>query len=397
MTRECTPVHHFVRTALVLGVVGVAVFAAACALPKAKAPAADFLITTADSAYWVTSDGQSLRMRGVPMLLARVDGRFTELYVADDDHSYRNAVFLGQRMYARDLVRGDSVQLFADTLVPRLAAEYARTHLGERPLDRDEETNPHPASSVTAEIEILDVHGPYVSFEYRTDVEVHHGDRSIDAHRTRRGVLDARSGAPVSLAALFGAPTADSAISAMRHQWTTTRDSLLALPDERAARAEHALGTFAFDPMSFTIIADARKPSVVFAVPGETRNGSGGVLELSSHPVNAAPWWNAIADEFPEGAASLTRWAHGNTTLLAKPRDDGERSGLVLRDAMRRDWPVGIVTGAIQHVIWLDQSVDAVSRKALRKAFNEASGYSEETRVAAIELFRRGRPTRTPS
>jgi hypothetical protein len=48
-------------------------------------------------------------------------------------------------------------------------------------------------------------------------------------------------------------------------------------------------------------------------------------------------------------------------------------------------------------VIWLDKSVDADSRKALRKAFNEASGYSEETRVAATDLFRRGRFGRTTS
>ena len=383
VTRDCTPARQIVRTALALGAGGLVALASACALPRAKAPAVDFLVTTADSAYWVTSDGQSLRMRGVPMVLARIDGRFKELYVADDDHSYRDAVFLGQRMYARDLVRGDSVQLFADTLVPRLAAAYAKAHPGERPLDPDEETNPHPPSSVTAEIEILDVHGPYISFEYRTDIDVNHGDRLIDAHRARRGVLDARTGTAVSLSLLFGSAAADSAVAEMRTQWTTTRDSLLGLPDERAARAQRALESFAFDPTSFTIVADARKPSVIFAVPGETRGGSGGALKLRARPIAAAPWWNAILEELPAGAESLLQWVHGSSTLFARPSEDGERSRLVVRDAMRRDWPVGIVTGAIQHVIWLDASVDADARKALRKAFNEASGYSEETRVAA--------------
>jgi hypothetical protein len=381
----------------VIGAAGFVVLAAACALPQAKAPAVDFLVTTADSAYWVTSDGKSLRMRGVPMMLARVDGRFKELYVADDDHSYRNAVFLGQRMYSRDLVRGDSVQIFSDTLVPRLAAEYARTHPGEQRLDPDEDVNPHPPSSVTAEVEILDVHGPYVSFEYRTDIDVNHGDRSIDAHRVRRGVLDARTGAPVSLALLFGSAAADSAVTEMRTRWTTTRDSLLALTDERAARAQRALASFAFDPSSFTIVANERKPSVVFAVPGETSGGSGGALELRARAIAAAPWWNAIRDELPTAADDVLQWAHGSHTLVARPGSDGERSRLVVRDAMRRDWSVGIVTGAIQHVIWLDASVDADTRKALRKAFNEASGYSEDTRVAVLELFRRGRPARTSS
>jgi hypothetical protein len=401
VTRDCTPVRQFVRFGLVLGTAALAALASAltsaCALPQAKAPAVDFLVTTADSAYWVTSDGKSLRMRGVPMMLARIDGRFKELYVADDDHSYRNAVFLGQRMYARDLVRGDSVQIFADTLAPRLAAEYAKSHPGERPLEPDEEVNQHPPSSVTAEIEILDVHGPFVSFEYRTDIDVNHGDRSIDAHRARRGVLDARTGAPVSLALLFGPAAADSAVADMRTQWTTTRDSLLALPDERAARAQRALESFAFDPASFTIVADAQKPSVIFAVPGETRGTSGGALELRARPIAAAPWWNAILDELPAGAESLLEWVHGSSTLFARASEDGTRSRLAVRDAMRRDWPVGVVSGVIQHVIWLDKSVDADARRALRKAFNEASGYSEETRVAALELFRRGRFGRTTS
>jgi hypothetical protein len=397
VTRDCTPVRQFVRFGLALGTAGLAALASACALPQAKAPAVDFLVTTADSAYWVTSDGQSLRMRGVPMMLARIDGRFKELYVADEDHSYRDAVFLGQRMYARDLVRGDSVQIFADTLVPRLATEYAKAHPGERPLDPDEETNPNPPSSVTAAVEILDVHGPYISFEYRTNIDVNHGDRSIDAHRVRRGVLDARTGTPASLALLFGSPAAESAVADMRSQWTTTRDSLLALPDERAARAQRALESFAFDPASFTILADAQKPSVIFTVPGETSGGSGGALELRARPIAAAPWWNAIVDELPTGAASLLQWVHGSSTLFARASEDGERSRLVVRDALRRDWPVGVVTGAIQHVIWLDKSVDADSRKALRKAFIEASGYSEDTRVAALDLFRRGRAGRTTS
>lgn len=401
VTRDCTAVRQFFRRCLArttaLGAAGCVALTSACALPQAKAPAVDFLVTTADSAYWVTSDGTSLRMRGVPMLLARIDGRFKELYVADDDRSYRNAVFLGQRVYARDLVRGDSVQIFADTLVPRLAAEYARAHPGERRLEPEDETNPHPPSSVTAEIEIFDVHGPFVSFEYRTDIDVNHGDRSIDAHRVRRGVLDARSGASVSLALLFGAAAADSAVAEVRSQWTTTRDSLLGLPDERAARAQRALESFAFDPTSFTIVAEARIPAVIFAVPGETRGVAGGALALRARPITAAPWWNAILDELPTDAGSLLQWVHGSSTLFARSTEDGERSRLVVRDAMRRDWPVGAVTGAIQHVIWLDASVDADSRKALRKAFNDASGYSEETRVAALDLFHHGRFGRTTS
>ncbi|MGH7653491.1 MAG: hypothetical protein ACREN6_02400, partial [Gemmatimonadaceae bacterium] len=62
----------------------VATAAAACTgrhIPAAVQHA-EFIVTTGDSSYWVTSGPQGLRMRGVPMLLARVDGRYREIYVA---------------------------------------------------------------------------------------------------------------------------------------------------------------------------------------------------------------------------------------------------------------------------------------------------------------------------
>src|SRR5689334_7075151 len=76
--------------------------AAAChdAVPdSAHPPDADFVLSAGDSSYWVTSAGGSLRFRGAPLELARVDGRFYELYVADDDRSYEDAVLIGQRIY----------------------------------------------------------------------------------------------------------------------------------------------------------------------------------------------------------------------------------------------------------------------------------------------------------
>ena len=183
-----------------------AVFAAACGSGNTPAavPHVDLIVATADSSYWVTSGARGLRVRGVPMLLARVDGRFREIYVADDDRSYYNAVLVGQRLWSRDLVRGDSVELFADTLVPRFAKSYAKTHPDDAPLAKDEEAAEHPRTTVTAELEVLGVHGPYVSFEYRTDMDVTGERTNADRHTARRGVLDVRTGKAVTVAALFG-------------------------------------------------------------------------------------------------------------------------------------------------------------------------------------------------
>jgi hypothetical protein len=68
-----------------------------------------------------------------PLVLAKYDGRFYEVYAADDDFSYSDALLLGERVYRRDLLSGDSVLVFSDTTVPRFATAYARTH----PEDED--------------------------------------------------------------------------------------------------------------------------------------------------------------------------------------------------------------------------------------------------------------------
>src|SRR5262245_19826431 len=63
-----------------------------------KPPAADFLVTAGDSAFWVSTIDGRLRIRRAPLTLAYYDGRFYELYVADDDRSYFDALLIGQRV-----------------------------------------------------------------------------------------------------------------------------------------------------------------------------------------------------------------------------------------------------------------------------------------------------------
>ena len=61
-------------------------------------------------------------------------GRFYELYVADDDRSYFDALLIGQRIYRRDLVSGDSVQVFEDVRVTGIARSYATDAPGRAPI-----------------------------------------------------------------------------------------------------------------------------------------------------------------------------------------------------------------------------------------------------------------------
>src|SRR5688500_9787517 len=120
----------------------------ACGRSGNSAPDAEFIVSAGDSTYWVKSDGSKggIKMRGSPMVLARLDGRFRELYVVDDDRSYENALFVGQRLYERDLVTGDSTEIFRDTLVSTLAESYARANPDARRLAPDEDAGEEPST-----------------------------------------------------------------------------------------------------------------------------------------------------------------------------------------------------------------------------------------------------------
>ena len=97
------------------------------------------------------------------MVLARLDGRFRELYVVDDDRSFENALFVGQRLFQRDILTNDSMQVFRDSLIPSLAERYERENPDARPLGPDEEPGDEPAVTATAEVSVIGVHGPYLS------------------------------------------------------------------------------------------------------------------------------------------------------------------------------------------------------------------------------------------
>lgn len=356
---------------------------AACgrAAPSPGLPAADLIVATADSSYWVTNGPKGIRVRGVPLLLARVDGRFREIYVADDDRSFFDAVLVGQRLWSRDLIRGDSVEIFADSVIPRFAKSYAKAHPDDAPLTKDEEAADHPRTTVTTELEVLGVHGPYVSYEYRTDVDVTGERNNTDRHTARRGVLDARTGKAVTVAALFGGAAAARAEGEAGAEWRGARDSLLMVRDRRSRRAEKAIASFAFDPTSFTLDSEDGAPRVRFAVPGQAARGSLNALELQARAVAAAPWWNAVRGELPMGPDSLQSWTQNGIELWAALAEDGETARLSLRDSTRRDWRIAAVTAPVWRVIWLDSTVKAEDRKALKRAFSDASLYSDDVRI----------------
>jgi hypothetical protein len=336
-------------------------------------------VANADSTFWVTSDARGIRMRGAPLVLARDGGRFHELYVADDDRSFFDAIFVGQRLYRRDLITGDSTQLLSDGEVAEMAERFAVEHPDERPLADDEEGAQNPRTSAMAELHLLDLHGPYASFEHMTDIDIRGGSSRHAAHG---GVIDLRTGEEQSVRDLFGLAEEARIVPLAELAWRTARDSLLLAAGSRGEAARSAIQHFEFNAGSFAIAARNRVPQVQFAVPGSGGGAGGVTIPLPPQSVVEPPWWRAVRDELPLGAAPLFRWPREHYELVARSDTaSGDRATLAIRDG-EREWPIGVVKGPVRRVFWLDApAITREGRQALTRAFDEASLYSEQTRI----------------
>ncbi|MGI8510351.1 MAG: hypothetical protein ACR2MQ_13595 [Gemmatimonadaceae bacterium] len=172
--------------------------AVACRPSPVAPPAAEFIVATPDSTYWVSSGTQGIHVRAVPMTITQYGGRFHEIYVADVDRSFSDAVFTGERVYTRDLVTGDSTLVYDDTAVVGLAAHHARVHPEALPLADDDDTPTDPTVAATGETDIVEVRGPYALLEHRFSFEHMGGEQ----HDTVRTAVDLRTGRAASSADL---------------------------------------------------------------------------------------------------------------------------------------------------------------------------------------------------
>lgn len=346
-------------------------------------PAADFVLAAGDSSFWVTSAAGKLRVRGAPLALARVDGRFYELYVADDDHSYEDAVLVGQRVYRRDLVTGDSLLVYQDTVVPRLARLYGRLHPGELPLRPNDEPSAEPVWTATSTLDLGEVAGPFVSFTLHTDVE---RDDAPLWHTSRRGVLDIRSGRAATLASVAGA--AEAAVERQRARvLRSTLDSVRASRDERGERAAAMLSFYRLDPASFSITTVDGAPAVAYALPGAGDGDAGHLLALAPIPIGEPSWWADAATSLPiasiDGGRDL--WRQGTYEVLVRYDSLSGAGRLAIRDSTSREFVLGRVPSPAMRILWLDRPpIDSTARRALDRAFEESSLYDDAVRTAAL-------------
>jgi hypothetical protein len=359
-------------------------------------PASRFLVAAGDSTFWIESGGDGIVVRGAPISIARLDGRLYELYVTDDDRSFYDAIMVGQRIYRRDLVTGDSVAVLQDTTVPNLADAYADAHPRLRPLEPNQEASDDPDLYATADLEVVGLHGPYLSFEQHSDIGYPDG---TEAHAIRRGVVDLRTSAQRSVSDLFGAREARRVIAEARKSFAAGVDSLLASPDEDARDLGHTMRALRFDPMSFSIERVGNDPAVSFFVPGDGE----WALELAvpMMPARLSPpsWWNQVRQSLPNsiGTHGEEMWEREGVAVLARGDTADAAVTLVLLDSLAQEWKAARVPAPVHRLLWLDRPpLDSVARRALRRAFEEAALYSEDTRIASAVAPRSGEPLFRP-
>jgi hypothetical protein len=364
---------------------------AACRRTQRTPPAGEFLVLAGDSTFWVHTGAEGIRSRGSPLHLVRYRGRFYEVYITDDDHSFADALIIGQQMYRRDLVSDDSALVFDDTTITGIARWYGRTHPSDHPLEEDEEPAAEPHVSAQSELNTIAQHGPYLSYEYKADLTV---SGSEEWHTARRGVLDLRNAAAPTVAEIFGDRNGQYILRRGRALFAQARDSMRASPDTSSHAAARAIGDFQFDDASFNIAEVDGAPAVRFYVPGHGSRAGGFTLPLPAIPVIAPGWWSDALDGLPSlpHDSAGSGWAHGSYRVVARAARD-ESSQLSLIDSTGHEWRIAVLPERPRRIYWLDApATDSATRRALTRAFDEAALYADDVRAASA----RPHPQRLP-
>ena len=198
----------------------------ACAARAPDPPDAEFLVATADSTFWVHSGANGIHVKAVPMTLAHFGGRFHEVFIADVDRSFDDAVFTGERVYVRDLQSNDSTVVYDDAAIVTMAAHHARAYPDATPLGPDDDTPQDPVISASGETDVLEVRGAYALLEHRTSYEMPAGD----LHDTVHTAVDLRTGSAATPAEMARDSAAEDSnvVRSVPHIWARKSYTLYA-------------------------------------------------------------------------------------------------------------------------------------------------------------------------
>lgn len=331
-----------------------------------------------DSTYWIRADAQGMRVRSAPVLLARHADRFHELRIAEHITDFLDAEFVREELFAQPLDAADSVLLFADEAVGEAMRTWMRANPGEAPIDLSEDEAPEPESVASDFLEVIDVHGPWVSWAHALDLDVVGAEDHL--HRRHRGVTDLTTGTRATLDSLMSPAEALRVRTIGRASLDTMRAVVARATDERARRAQATLHTFAFVDSTFSITDVDHQPAIVFHVAGTSSEGEALELLLPPIPLLEPPgWWREVAPTLPRWTpdSSGVRWGHGTFSVVGVV--DSARTTLRLAltatDAPGVEWPIAVVPMPAYQFMVLDSTTfGPEARAALLRAFDRASG-----------------------
>jgi hypothetical protein len=371
------------RCRCIAGALFASAFVSCSPAPRAGArPEAEFLLVSDDSTAWVHTSADTVVVKRAPMLVATLDGRLIEVYVADDAINFANATFLVSRIFRRDLVSGDSALVFADSTVLREAMAFVRAHPDAERLDEDEPA-PDDARSFEASLTPLEVIGGTIGIEVHLDRAV----GELGMHDSYRATADLRTGRRLSLADVITPGAARASLAVAHRNFVDAIRIAGRRGGSVGTAASRAISALTFDPLSFSLARSGDSLATQFLVHSEqvideTRDTHRFVLE----PIRVAgpQWWpvarRALPVQLPD---STSRFDVGAVALdvkydaqVAARTSSGARIVTRMRGPVRRAIAIGdaLIAPAGQ---W---------RRALERAFSESGYYSEQIRSASLRV-----------
>lgn len=87
---------------------------------------------------------------------------------------------------------------------------------------------------------------------------------------------------------------------------------------------------------------------------------------------------STVQEAAGEGGLALRRWRHDGFDVVSRYDSTNKLNALAMRDRRGREWKLGLVASSFVQIFWLDKPrVDARTRHALARAFNDATTYGE--------------------
>jgi len=366
---------------------------AACA-PAARdsaRPQAEFLLVSDDSTAWVRTSADTVIVQRAPMLLATLDGRLVEIYVADEPVNFSDMTFLVSRVFRRDIVRGDSTLVYADSSVLREAMAYVRAHPGAERLDSDEPAD-EAVRAVEASITAAEVIGSTLGVEVHVDRTV----GELGTHDTYRATVDLLTGRRLALRDVITPAAAQAAFAAARQSLA----SAIVLAGRRAGPlgkdASRAMAALSFDSLSFTLARSGDSLAARFLVHDEQvidEARDTHRYSLEPLPLPAPAWWSVARRMLPRQLPDSSSRVEVGPISLDLRYDSTEVAFIAARTSAGSR-PVTRMRGPVRRVIAISDSLVRPAgtwRGALERAFSESGYYSDQVRAASLRS--RARPT----